>query len=239
MVAISSPDRHAVGGQRQRRDEMRHHRRGVAGDHLDADPGAHEAVNRFRRRGLGRVEKRHAAGEDEVGFVIDGDVIAVRRDLAPCHRQQAIALPALVIEQRVDFCTDRIIERRHRTVRRLDPRAQPQQRLRRALRDHGAHAGPRHQHRGAPALEVERQVVEADGVVVGRWPGWRGSRRRDCCACRWRSGCLSRASHADAGAVRTIRAEAADMDDPRSVSVPSCRCTRRPWRRGRGWRRAA
>ena len=82
--------------------QMRRHVAIVAADHLDADAEPVEVVDRALRVRLGRVEKDEKAAKGHVPFVV-AVVVRLRRDLAGGHGQNAEALGALGLEDRLQL----------------------------------------------------------------------------------------------------------------------------------------
>ncbi len=160
----------AARRQCKRLDQMPHHRRGVARYHLDPHAGRAQPLDGGRDRRLGRIDEAGAADEREIRLVGWRDPGAIGSHRPARDAEEAQALAALGVEQRVDPRPRGGVERHHPAVRQFGTRAQRQQRLRRALGQQLALALVLHQHRQAAAIEIERNVVDASIGAVVRLP---------------------------------------------------------------------
>jgi hypothetical protein len=87
--------------KRQCRDEMAHHRGGIARDDLDPHILAAQPRDGGRCGGLGRIKKRAIASEDQVPLILRPERIGRTIPFPPRDPQQAQALPGLVVMQHV------------------------------------------------------------------------------------------------------------------------------------------
>ena len=149
----------------QRLDQMLHSRRGIAGDDLDTDAGTFQPLDGRCRGFLRRIDEKAEAGENELRLIGDAHALRGRRKLAPADGDAAQTLRAFVMVKLLDRGAAAVIQRMHAAFA-LHLRRQRKNVLGRAFHDQQAATIFLHQHRGTPAVEIERHVGDIAPVAA-------------------------------------------------------------------------
>jgi len=148
----------------------------VAGDHLHRHAAGGQRPQRRAGAGLGRIEEGGEAGQHQLALVVHHGVDQGAGLALPGNGQHAKALAPQAVEQRLHLRARRVVKGFQLAAGAGGARAalifilsaQAQHVFGRALEHQQALAGALDQHRHAPALEVERHLVDlGPGADIG------------------------------------------------------------------------